>query len=127
MNDSEEPEDIRQAPFLDLLQAQHALPKCKPISVGHPDAKRYMTPSPHPSNIVCTAISNSHWVPKHKPTRLHSDQVYRPCTNVTILFLTNLHIINLIPFKPQLNKGYVVARSGGSKMPYEGKDSQFVL
>ena len=49
MNESEETEEIKTFPLYPyLLQRQQALPNCKPISVGHPDDARYMTPN-HPT------------------------------------------------------------------------------
>ena len=47
-NESEETEEIKTFPlYPDLLQGQQASPNCKPISVGYPNDKRYMTPLPH--------------------------------------------------------------------------------
>ena len=35
-----------------LLQGKQALPKCKPVSVGHPCDVRYTTPSHHPTTSI---------------------------------------------------------------------------
>ena len=48
MNESEDTEEIKTFPLYPyLLQEHQALPKCKPISVGHPGDTRHTTPLPH--------------------------------------------------------------------------------
>ena len=54
----------KTSPFPHLLRAQQALPNCKPISVGRPDAKRYVTPSPHPPPPGLQSDGASNWATK---------------------------------------------------------------
>ena len=60
-SESEEIEEIKTymySLYPYLLQGSQAVPKCKPISVGHPSNVRYKAPSPHPTTLGCVKNQN---------------------------------------------------------------------